>query len=373
MNQKLIILCLCSVLLAGCANGASEEEETVLRTVEVAAVGIDSISNDFSYSGKAAASKEISVVPTIPGEVMNYFFEVGDTVRENQVLFTVDSSDLNDKLRSAEASYNASKLNLENAEKTYTNNKVLFQGGIISETEMDQIKLSYESAKANIESLEVNLDILKKQINDCSVTSPMSGVIVSRNVERGGFASQTTPAYVIMDLSTIKVEVGVSEQAINVIHVGDKVQVTMSAVSDTPLIGKISTISPASSQTGTYSVKVELDNKDGAIKSGMLADVNFVKEKADDAIILPRDAVLTKNGEFYVYIVEGDIAKKTPVTTGIETGETIQITSDLPEGAQIVTRGQTYLSDGEQVSIANQADPAENTAENIAEDTAKEE
>ncbi len=375
MTKKLIVLSLCTVLLAGCTNGATEEESAVLRNVEVAAVGIGSISNDFSYSGKAAASKEISVVPTIAGEVMTFNFEVGDTVKENQVLFTVDSSDLTDQLRSAEASYQVSVLNLENAERNYNNNQVLMEQGIISKTDMDQIKLAYESAKANIEALDVSLDILKKQIGDCSVTSPMSGVIVTRNVERGGFISQSTPAYVIMDLSTIKVEVGVSEQAVNSIHVGDEVQVTMTAVSDTPLVGKVSTLSPASGQSGTYSVKVELDNKDGLIKSGMLADVNFTKEKVEDAVVLPREAVLTKNGETYVFIVEGDIAKKTPVTTGIDTGETIEITSDLPVGTQVVTRGQTYISDGEQVEIATNAATStakENTTEEgTTENTAK--
>ncbi|WP_352399769.1 efflux RND transporter periplasmic adaptor subunit [Anaerotignum sp.] len=370
MKQKLILLSLCAALLAGCTNDASQEEETILRTVEVSTIGKDTISSNFTYSGKASAAKEIAVAPTIPGEVLNYNFEVGDNVKENQVLFTVDSSNLNDQLRSAQANYNVSKLNLENAEKTYNNNKILFDQGIISQTEMDQIKLAFESAKANIQALEINLEVLQKNIGDCSVTAPMSGVIVSRSVERGSFASQSTPAYVIMDLSTIKVEVGVSEQAVNSIKIGDEVEVRMSAISQVPLIGKVSTISPASNQTGTYSVKVELNNKDGVIKSGMLAEVSFTKEKADDALVLPRNAVLTKNDETYIYVIEGDTAKKTPVTIGIETGETIQITSNLPEGTQVVTRGQTYLTDGEKVTIASDAAPAEKISQ---QDTAKEE
>ncbi|KAF5079102.1 efflux RND transporter periplasmic adaptor subunit [Anaerotignum sp.] len=371
MNQKLILFSLCAVLLTGCAKEAPEEKPA-LRSVEVATVGKDAISSSFSYSGKAAASKEISVVPTVPGKVMGYHFEVGDTVRENQVLFSVDSSTLNDQLRSSEVNYNAAKLSLENTEKTYNNNKILFEQGIIAEAEIDQMKLGYESAKANIEALEVNLDVLKKQISDCTVTSPMSGVIVSRNIERGSYASPTVPAYVIMDLSTIKVEVGVSEQAVNNIKLGDEVQVNMSAASDTPLTGKVSTISPASSQSGTYTVKIELNNKDGVIKSGMLADVSFISKKADNVIVLPISTVITKDGENYIYVVENNVAKKTPVTIGIQTGEAVEITSDLAEGTQVVTRGQTYLSDGEQVEIANPASPA-TPAEGTKEDTAKEE
>ena len=71
-----------------------------------------------------------------------------------------------------------------------------------------------------------------------------------------------------MDLSTIKVEVGVSEQVLNTINIGDKVDVTMTAVSDLPLEGTVSTVSPAAGQTGMYTVKIELPNEDGIIKAG---------------------------------------------------------------------------------------------------------
>jgi len=323
MNHKLILFSLCAVLLAGCAK-EEVKEETILRSVEVATIGKDSITSSFSYSGKAAPAKEISVVPTIPGEVVSFSFDVGDTVKENQVLFSVDSSTLSDQLRSAQANYNVAVLNLENAERSYNNNKTLFDQGIISKTEMDQTTLGFETAKANIEALNVNLDILKKQI-----------------------------------LSTIKVEVWVSEQAVNNIHIGDEVQVAMTAASADPFAGKVATISPASGQTGTYLIKIEIGNKDGIIKSGMLADVSFVSEKADNVLVLPISTVITKDGESYIYTVENNVAKKTPVTLGIETGENVEITTDLPEGTQVVTRGQTYLTDGEQIEIANAADSTE--------------
>lgn len=351
MKQKIMILCLCTALLAGCSSEAPQEEEAVLRSVEVMTVGKDSISSSFSYSGKAAPAKEISVVPMVGGKVQDYYFEVGDTVRENQTLFVVDSQSMQDQLRASEATYRASLLSLENTQKTYENNRILFEEGIIAQTEMDQTTLGYETAKANIEAAEINLEILKKNISDCTVTSPMSGVIVSRSVERGSFASPSAPAYVIMDLSTIKVEVGVSEQTVNAIAVGDTVDVLMTAVSAEPLSGTVATISPASGQSGTYSVQVELNNTEGLIKAGMLAEVSFTREKAEDAIVLPRNTVLNKDDETYVYVVEEGVAKKVLVTTGIETGDSIQITTALPEGTQVVTRGQTYLTDGEQVTI----------------------
>lgn len=363
-KQAIGVFALCAVLFAGCGQEEIPEEKT-LRTVETETIGKTAIASGFSYSGKAAPSKEVSVVPTVPGKVINFNYDVGDTVREGAVLFSVDSADLQNNLRSLEANYHVAELNLNNTKNTYENNKILFDEEIISQTEFDQIKLAYETTEANLTATQIQIDNLKKNISDCTVTSPMSGVIAQRGVERGGFASQAAPAYTVMDLSTIKVEVGVSEQVVNTIAIGDEVAVKMTAISAEPLTGRVSTISPSAGQTGTYTVKIELNNQDGAIKAGMLAEVSFTMEQSEEAFVLPRNAVLTKDGETYVYILEGNTAKKTPVETGIETGETIEITSGLSEGMEVVTKGQTYISDGEEV---NTADSAQKTPENTETD-----
>lgn len=357
MKKKLLIsLALCMALGTACGKEEVVEEKN-LRSVEVTTVGQGDISSEFAYTGKAAPSKEVAVVPTVPGKVTNFNYEVGDKVSQGAVLFTVDTTDLQNNMRSLEASYNVAKLGRDNAKNTYENNKLLYDEEIISKQEFDQIKFAYDSAEAQLTSIQVQMDNLKKSISDCSVISPMTGVIATRGVERGGFASQGAPAYTVMDLSTIKVEVGVSEQVLNTIRVGDKVSVLMTAVSELPLEGTVSTIAPASGQTGMYTVKVELNNQDGKIKSGMMAEVSFTMESSKDTIVLPRNAVIEKDDEIYVYVVENGAAKKVNVELGIESGDTIEILSGLKDGDDVVTKGQTYISDGEEVNVSN-ADPA---------------
>ena len=353
MKKKLLIaLAMCMALGTGCNKGAEEEEKTA-RAVEVMTVGESEIASQFAYTGKAAASKQVSIVPTVPGKVTDFNYDVGDEVNAGAVLFTIDTVDLNNSLRAAEAGYNVSKLARDNAKNTYENNKLLYDEEIISKAEYDQIKYAYEAAEAQLASTQVQLDTLKKSISDCSVTAPLTGVVTQRNVEIGGFASSASPAYVVMDLSVIKVEVGVSEQVLNTINIGDKVDVTMTAVSELPLEGTVSTVSPAAGNTGMYTVKVELDNADGIIKAGMMAEVNFTAEKAEDAIVLPRNAVITKEDETQVYVVENGVAKKVHVELGIEAADTIEITKGLKLGDDVVTKGQTYISDGEEVNVVN--------------------
>lgn len=366
-KQAVIALALCTACAAWMAGCGKEEvaEEKSLRSVETSIVGTSAISSDFSYTGKAAPSKQVSVVPTVAGKVVDFNYEVGDTVGQGAVLFTVDSTDLLNNMRSLEASYKVAELGYQNAKATYESNSVLYEEGIIAQTDFDQIKYSYESAQAQLESIQVQMDTLQKNINDCAVTSPMRGVVSQRNVERGSFASQAVTAYTVMDLSVIKVEVGVSEQVVNTIHVGDTVSVMMTAVSAEPLAGKVSTIAPAADQSGTYTVKIEMDNSENAIKSGMMAEVNFTMESAEDAIVLPRNAVIEKDGETYVYIVADGKAKKVDVVPGIESADTIEITEGLTAGDAVITKGQTYVSDGEEVKILNEA--AEENADAAAE------
>ncbi|MGN0135364.1 efflux RND transporter periplasmic adaptor subunit [Anaerotignum sp.] len=360
-KHVLVALALCMALGTACGKEEVVEEKQ-LRSVEITTVGKSQISSEFAYTGKAAPSKEVDVVPTVPGKVTSFNYEVGDKVSQGAVLFTVDSVDLQNNLRSLEANYKAGKLGRDNAKNTYDNNKLLYEEEIISQQDFDQIKYAYESAEAQLETLQVQIDNMKKNISDCTVTSPMTGVIATRGVEKGGYASQASTAYTVMDLSTIKVEVGVSEQVLNNIHIGDKVSVLMTAVSPEPLVGTVSTIAPATGQSGMYTVKVELNNKDGKIKSGMMAEVNFTMASAEDTIVLPRNAVIEKDGETYVYVIKNNVAKKVNVELGIEAEDTIEITSGLKKGDDVVTKGQTYISDGEEVSVSNAA-PAKTTTE----------
>lgn len=346
-----LLALICVVAMTGCAPEEEVVEEKSARSVETMTVSTGSISRDFSFSGTVAPSREVSVVPTVAGKVTGLGYEVGDSVGEGAVLFTVDSVDLENQLRSIEANYNVTKLQADNAKTTLESNQILYEEGVISKSEYDQLKLAYDTAEANLTAIEIQKENLEKNIADCSVTAPISGVISARNIEIGSFASQSSPAYTIIDLSSVKVEVGVSEQMVNQISVGDTVDVNLTAVSPEPLQGTVSTISPAATQTGTYTIKITMDNSRGLLKPGMLAEVTFVTAASDDTMLLPRDAVIDKDGETYVYIVENSTAKKVLVEIGIESGETVEITDGLTTDMQVVTKGQTYISDGEQVEV----------------------
>ncbi len=394
------------------------EPEQTARAIEVMTLSNTSIASEYTYSGKVAPNQEANVLSTVGGKVSQANYDIGQNVSKGAVMFRMDTADVENQINVLRASLTAveagitsaktnlelvngatmqsqiesaktalenAKLNLDNVTTNYENNKVLFEAGILSETEMNQIQLSYDSAEVAYNQAEQNYDLVanqmpaenqrkaedaynsavaqkasieaqiksaQKTISDATVTAPISGVITTKNIVSGTVLSQASPAYVITDMSKVKIEVAVTQQVINTLSVGQQVDVVLSAISQEPFKATITTINPVANVQGTYDVQVELNNSDGVLKVGMLAEVSFTKESAENTIVLPRSCVIEKDNEIYVYIEENGKAKKVLVTTGIDTGENIQITSGLEEGMNVVTRGQTYLNDGDAVQIA---------------------
>lgn len=106
-------------------------------------------------------------------------------------------------------------------------------------------------------------------------------------------------------------------------------------------------------QTKLYNVTVAVPDGIAGLLSGMFADVIFHTETAENAVVIPTEAILTSAGEQYVFIVEGDTAKKVVVETGLAGSGVTQITSGLKGGEQLVTVGQTYLADGDAVRVVS--------------------
>ncbi len=95
-------------------------------------------------------------------------------------------------------------------------------------------------------------------------------------------------------MSKVKIDVAVTQQVINTLSVGQQVDVVLSAISQEPFKATITTINPVANVQGTYDVQVELNNSDGVLKVGMLAEVSFTKESAENTIVLPRSCVIEK-------------------------------------------------------------------------------
>ncbi len=391
-----------SLVLSGCTKDVTETEQRGV-SVEVTTADMGVVETNYVYGGKVVPLKQATVFSLVQGIVKKVNFEVGDEVKEGDVLFEMDTEALTTSLKGLEAGYAAAqagvkvsqlslesvegpqmqmqienaKITYDNAKRAYDNAKIMYDQGFVSEDDLkraedgyNQAKQSYEltskdiieentkKAQAGLEasvaqanSAAAQIESVRKSLRDAYVKSPISGTVTGKNVEEGVLLSSAAVPFTISDLSVVTVNVSVSEQIINSLSKGGFVNVKISAVSDNELKGKIKTINPAANMSGTYDVEIEIENSSGNIKSGMFAEASFEREKGYNSVTVIRDAVITKNNETYVFVDNNGSAEKREVVLGVDDGKVVQILKGIEKGDRVVVRGQSYLNSGDLVNV----------------------
>lgn len=207
-----------------------------------------------------------------------------------------------------------------------------------------------QSAKSSLEQVSTALENVDAQGN---VVAPMTGTLVTMNAVENAFVSTAMPVAVIDGADQMKVEVSVAETLVPKLAAGDEAEVSVSAAG-VSFTGTIRSVERAADQqTKLYTVTLSVPAEVEGLLSGMFADVTFRTDVSENALVIPTEAILTNGQTQYVYVVEEDTARYTEVTTGLTGNGVTEITSGLTEGDQLVTVGQTYLSDGDPVRIVS--------------------
>ena len=364
------------------SSGSADDTPTGVA-VQVQPVTADTISTENKVSGKVVSDNESSVFVASSAKCTAVYVDAGDMVSAGQKLCTLD-------LASTISSYNAANISYNSAVQSYQDQKNVFDSqialytknvndlkalkeiGAASQTEIDQAQLQLESAQATknstLSQLEAGMQSYKSNVEQLStvlenvdgagnVIAPISGTLVSLNAEENAFVSPSMPVAVIDGVDQMKISVSVSEALVPKLTIGDSVDVTVSAASQT-FTGTIRSVEQAANaQTKLYTVTVSVPSDVSGLLSGMFADVTFHTDTASGAIVVPTESILTSGSTQYVYVVQDDnTAKYIEVTTGLTGNGVTEVTSGLSAGQQLVTVGQSYLSDGAAVRVVSGED-----------------
>ncbi|WP_411680327.1 efflux RND transporter periplasmic adaptor subunit [Clostridium thailandense] len=380
------------------------ETKQEIKNVRTQKITSGSISANVEYAGTLKPAKEVAVLPKTGGKVVSVNVNVGDKVTEGQVLYTLDKEESEANLQSqkaglesakadlektsdssqaqqisqAEQTYGKAQVELNNTEDNYNKMQKLYGTGAISKKDLDDAKKQYDNASIDLKSAKDNLDIIENkigpqstksaaarvaqseagvstaqiQLNNATITSPISGIVSEKDVEVGKIASSQSGSVTVIDSSTLTAEITVPDSMVGKIKVGEAVPIYINALDNKIVNGVIDTISPAAnSKDKCYSVKAKIDNANGDLKAGMFVKVSLQSDSKDNVLSVPNQAIKTENGVNYVYLVENNKIKKIAVNTGISNAKFTEVSGNISQTADIITEGQSILADGEKVNV----------------------
>ena len=379
MKKKTLCLALALALSLSLAGCKKEDAPTAPAgvAVQVQMVEAQDIASESTVSGQVVAGSETSVYVTSTAKCTAVYVQAGDAVTAGEKICTLDMGSSLAQYRAAEigytsaaSSYSSQKGVLDRQlalyEKTWNDTKALLAIGAASRLEVDQAELQYLSAKAQRDSTLAQLEAAMQNAksgyeqlalamenidSSGNVIAPADGVLASLNVSEGSLVTPDYAVAVITGAEQMKVTVMVSEALVPKLAIGETVSVRVSAANAAFESVIRSVDKTANQMTKLYTVTVAVPAEVGGLLSGMFAEVTFHTAVSAGAVVVPSEAILTSNDKQYVYIVDGDTAKRADITTGLTGSGMTEITSGLTAGVQLVTVGQQYLSDGEAVRI----------------------
>jgi membrane fusion protein (multidrug efflux system) len=340
---------LLSVLLLGAcqseqsSEGEKSEDESPPVPVETSAPVRGDVYAMYTGTAPIEAFAEADVIAKVGGEVRELLVEEGDEVSKGQILARLDGERLRLELSESEA-------RLRKLQRDYERNIDLKAKGLISDGDFEKIK--YE-----MEALEAAFNLASLELDYTQIRAPIAGVVAQRFVKLGNTINDGDALFRVTSLDPLVAYLHVPEREYRNIVPGQPVGIEIDALSGDPIVAVVSRVSPiVDPQTGTFKITVEIADEKRRIKPGMFGRIGVVYDVHNDALQIPRSAIVENQGETSVFIVEGDRAVRRPVQTGYGNRGMVEIVSGLDDGEQVVTVGQASLKQDSRVTVINRSD-----------------
>ncbi|MDR0305825.1 MAG: efflux RND transporter periplasmic adaptor subunit [Chitinispirillales bacterium] len=286
--MKNMLTVLFTASLFGCISKTSVDK---YETIEVTRGSIEKV---IVSSGTLEPVGSVEVGTQVSGTVEKVFVDFNDTVRAGQIIAEIDKVLLLSRLTETRASLVRAQALHAQGEAELGRSETLHEKKIISDQELMRYRTDYLTQKASLQAAEVAVEIAAANIKYATIRSPVKGTVIKRNIEAGQTvaASLSAPTLFIIaeDLKRMRIMAQVDETDIGKIRTNQEVRFSVQAYPDKSFTGSVSQIrlQPETIQNVvTYTVVISAANDEGILLPGMTANVEFVEERADDALLVP--------------------------------------------------------------------------------------
>ncbi len=372
--------------------------------VEVAVVQTRTLMKSVIVGGTVQAVHEVLATAKISGRIAAVPVKEGDRVAAGQVLVRLEDREQLAQVQLAEANLVATqarlrllelgarpeervqtdqavaqaRANFETAKEALARMETLYSAGAASKAQLDAARLQYDVTRAQYESARQQqqavqagarpeeLQMAQAQVSqaqaavtyarllaaNATITSPLAGIVTIRSVDPGNLANPGAPLVTVAQIDTVHVVLDVSETDLSRVALGQTVTVRADAYPDTTFPGLVAEIGQAADvHTRVFKVKVAVENPQHRLKPGMFARAEIATQRVENALVIPRDAVVSADGKTVVFVVDGGKARARPVELGVVDGPVVEVRAGLTAGESVVVAGLTDLTDGAAVIV----------------------
>jgi len=333
-------------------SGKDERQERAARIrpavpVKVSEVDEGTITSSLVFDSVLETESSVEIFAETSGLILEVHVEEGDRVVAGQILALMENVEERVDAEEAEARYEHQKANFKRTEDLYGRK-------LINQQE-------YDNAKFDLEQMRLRFERAKIQLENTNVRSTVSGVVTERNAQAGRRVATNRVLFSIMNLDELFANVNIPGQHMLSIEQG------LPAVIDSDLIegvrydAFVKLVSPiVDPESGTFKAKVAVSKLNGMpIYPGMFVNVRVIVDTSDDAVLIPKEAIVHEGDLKYIFKVQNGKAKKTLLQEGYSNVGFVQATSDIVKGDLVIVMGHSALKDGANVKIVKEAVAAE--------------
>ncbi len=339
--KKGIIVIFTILLFCSCGNKNEQKTKAPIR-VKTEVVGTDNTDRFQQYVGIVEENEGTAVSFTGMGVVRRVLVDEGQAVRRGQLIAVMDDTQARNMLSAAEAQ-------MTQANDALARYKMLYDNGSLPEVQWVEIQSKVAQAQSQLE-------VAKKNLSDCQLTAPVSGIIGRKQVNAGETALPSQAVVTILDINHVKVKISIPETEMGRVSTHTPSVIKVEATGRTYQGGRIEKGVQADALTHTYDVRIDVVNHDRKLLPGMVANVSLSPsrlrgEGGSTRLMLPVTAVQERSdGELFVWTIDKDsTAHRTMVTIGSVFGNNVVILSGIDAGDCVVTDGYQKLSEGTRV------------------------
>lgn len=335
MKKSFILTVATSLLLAAC--GSSEKKnDTATKNeekpkVDIRQVNSRAVPQQAQYTATVEAFKTNNITTSTPNRIKRILVDVGSVVSAGQKVVELDNVNIEQL-----------KVRLDNTEREYNRAVQLLNIGGGTQQSVDQLKTELDAARRQYTNM----------VENTVLVSPINGVVTARNYDPGDMTA-TQPILTVEQLRPVKVLVNVNETDFAKVHKGMKARLKLDVYGDEEFTGTVALIHPTiDPATRTFTVEINIDNRDERVRPGMFARVYLNFGEADHVVVPDRAIVkMSGSGNKYVYVYRDGKVSYNKVELGQRLDDAYELLSGVNDGDYVVISGQSRLADGIEVDL----------------------